>query len=60
LTYTHLTAGKNPTQIREIDRILLGPEAAKPENVAKSNAQAMAALGQVGQLKPKKTKKPSA
>jgi hypothetical protein len=57
VTYAYLTHGRTKQQIREIDLILAGPDGETPQEVAKRNQEAMAALGQVGQVRPKRKAK---
>ena len=57
MAYAYLTAGKTKPQIRDIDRALAGPEGESPAEIAKRNREAMAALGQIGQLPPRKKAK---
>ena len=57
MTYAYMTVGKPAPKVREIDRLLGGPDgeqAKRPEEIAAENRKAMAMLGGVGQVKPRK------
>ena len=57
MTYAYLTYGKSKAQIREIDIALAGPAGESPADVAAANREAMAALGMVGMVPPRKRSK---
>ena len=54
MTYAYLIHGMPPAKVRDIDKILEPTEVDSPERVAAENRRAMAALGAVGMIRPKK------
>ena len=56
LTYAYLTFGKTKAQRRELDIALAGEDGESPADIAEANRQAMAALGSIGMVAPRRTR----